>query len=127
MQIEEQELKILDKIYFRLNSHVIERRSYALLDQLAQVMNAHPEIAHIRVEGHTDATGSARVNQRLSERRAQSVMRHLIRRGHVDRHRLSATGYGSTRPLVPNATTEEENAQNRRVGFVILTEEAAEE
>jgi outer membrane protein OmpA-like peptidoglycan-associated protein len=122
VQIEEQELKILDKIYFRLNSHVIERRSYALLDQLAQVMNAHPEIGHIRVEGHTDATGSARVNQRLSERRAKAVMQHLIRRGHVDRHRLSSTGYGSTRPLVPNATTEEENAQTRRVGFVILTE-----
>src|SRR5690606_23619410 len=58
VQIEEKQIKILDSIYFKRNKDVIERRSYPLLEQLARVINAHPEIAHVRVEGHTDSTGS---------------------------------------------------------------------
>jgi outer membrane protein OmpA-like peptidoglycan-associated protein len=122
VQIEERRLKILDAIYFKRNGHVIEKRSYKLLDQLAHVINAHPEIAHVRIEGHTDATGSAAVNRKLSQRRADAVMRHLTTRGKVSRHRLSAHGFGPDRPINPNATTEAEHAENRRVEFMTLTE-----
>jgi outer membrane protein OmpA-like peptidoglycan-associated protein len=122
VQIEERRIKILDAIYFKRNGFVIDNRSYKLLDQLARVINAHPEIAHVRIEGHTDATGSAVVNRKLSQKRADAVMRHLVTRGKVSRHRLSAHGFGPDRPIHPNATTDAEHAENRRVEFLTLTE-----
>ena len=123
VEIQEDRLVITDKIYFRTNRDVIERRSYTLLAQLASVLNSHPNIAHVRIEGHTDSRGRASHNQRLSERRARAVMDHLIRRGDVDASRLEAHGYGSQRPIVENAESDEDHARNRRVEFVIVTED----
>ncbi|MFO0696800.1 MAG: OmpA family protein [Polyangiales bacterium] len=117
--IQNDRLEILDKIYFRTNSHVIDRRSYPLLDNIARVIAAHPEIGAVSIEGHTDARGDARRNRALSQRRANSVMQYLVRQGHVPADRLTATGYGPDRPVYPNATTDAENEANRRVEFRI--------
>lgn len=119
VEIQEDRLVITQIIYFRTNRDVIEDRSFPLLAQIANVLNSHPEIAHISIEGHTDSRGRARNNLQLSQRRARSVMNHLVNIGGVDAARLSSEGYGSTRPVVENASTEEEHAQNRRVEFVI--------
>ncbi|UCH28232.1 MAG: OmpA family protein [Myxococcales bacterium] len=62
---------------------------------------------------------------RLSKARANTVVRYLVGRGKVDRSRLVAEGFGPTRPLVPDAKTKEELAQNRRVEFHVV--EAEEE
>jgi outer membrane protein OmpA-like peptidoglycan-associated protein len=123
--IEESRLEILDKIYFNLNSAQLQRRSHAVLDNVADVLNAHPEISIIVVEGHTDATGPAAYNMKLSERRAASVIRYLIDEGGVREERFIAEGFGETQPLVPNAKTKMALAQNRRVEFRIA--EAAPE
>jgi outer membrane protein OmpA-like peptidoglycan-associated protein len=124
--IEESGLQILDKIYFNVDSAVVQRRSYAVLDNVAEVLNDHPEIQLIRVEGHTDSTGSESYNMRLSQRRVESVVRYLVEQGGVSEDRLVAEGFGETRPLVPNAKTRAELAQNRRVEFRIAEAEPEE-
>ncbi len=112
-------LDILEKVYFKTGSAKLQKRSWALLDNVAAVMNAHPEIRQVRVEGHTDSTGKLNFNMRLSKARADTVVRYLVGRGKVDPARLTAEGYGPTQPLVPDAKTKEELAQNRRVEFVV--------
>jgi outer membrane protein OmpA-like peptidoglycan-associated protein len=122
--IEESRLEILDKIYFNVDSAKLRRRSYAVLDSVAEVLNAHLEIPVIRVEGHTDWTGPSEYNMRLSLRRAESVVRYLIAEGGVGGNRLVAEGFGETRPLVPNARTKMDLARNRRVEFHIAKPDA---
>jgi OOP family OmpA-OmpF porin len=73
---------------------------------------AAPEV-RVEVAGHTDSTGSAATNVRLSEARAAAVRAYLARRG-VAPDRMVARGYGSSRPVAPNATAAG-RARNRRV------------
>jgi outer membrane protein OmpA-like peptidoglycan-associated protein len=117
--IEDSRLEILDKIYFNSDSAQLQRRSHAVLDNVAEVLNAHPEIRIIGVEGHTDSTGPSAYNMRLSQRRAESVVRYLVDEGGVSKDRFIAEGFGETQPLVPDAKTKMQLAQNRRVEFHI--------
>jgi outer membrane protein OmpA-like peptidoglycan-associated protein len=107
-------------VYFKTGSAQIQKRSDALLNNVAKVMLAHPEIKLVRVEGQTDSTGSLKFNMRLSKKRADSVVRYLVNRGGVAKERLMSEGFGPTRPLVPDAKTKAELAQNRRVEFHIV-------
>ena len=127
VRIEEGRLEILDKVYFRTNRARIQRRSYPLLLNVASVLNAHPEIQHVRVEGHTDARGRREYNVELSQRRAEAVVEFLVERGEVAAERLEARGFGPDRPIVENASTREEHAQNRRVEFNIGEAEGIEQ
>lgn len=110
-------LEILEVVYFQSGRDVIQRRSFALLTNVAEVLNAHPEITHVLIEGHTDSRGRYKKNVKLSQRRADAVKRFLAKRGNVEASRLSTVGYGPDRPLVPDARTAEEHARNRRVEF----------
>ncbi len=118
VEIKEDKLEILEKVYFKTGSHRIRARSFGLLDQVAQVITAHPEIHMVQVEGHTDSRGALRYNMRLSQRRADAVVKYLVRKG-VSQDRLVAKGFGPTKPIVPGAQTQTELAQNRRVEFNI--------
>ena len=100
-----------------------EQRAFPLLDNIASVIQAHPEIEQIRIEGHTDRTGSLDFNMRLSKARATSVVDYLVSKG-VSKDRLLAEGFGPTRPLVPDAKTKAALAQNRRVEFHIVEPKA---
>ncbi|MBX3273509.1 MAG: OmpA family protein [Sandaracinaceae bacterium] len=117
--LQEGRLEILDMVYFQTNRATILARSFPLLQNVARVLNAHPEIQLVRVEGHTDSRGRRANNVRLSQQRAESVVRFLTTQGGVDASRLEAHGYGPDRPVVENASTAEEHAQNRRVEFNI--------
>ncbi|MBW1905258.1 MAG: OmpA family protein [Deltaproteobacteria bacterium] len=117
-----EQLKILEKVYFRLNSAQILPRAFPLLDNIAAVIRAHPEIGQIRIEGHTDRTGTLGYNMKLSKRRAGSVVEYLVGKG-VSKDRLVAEGFGPTRPVVPDAKTKAELAKNRRVEFHIVEPE----
>ena len=102
---------------FREGSADITPESYSILNQVALVMRAHPEIRRIRVEGNTDELGTHEYNMTLSRQRAARVRGYLIARG-VRPSRLSAVGYGPDRPLV-RGNTEAAHAKNRRVEFVV--------
>ncbi|MEQ1715164.1 MAG: OmpA family protein, partial [Hyphomicrobium sp.] len=86
------------------------------LHQLAEIANACPAF-RIEIGGHTDAEGTDERNQRLSDRRARAVQSFLERSGVVG-NRLSAVGYGASRPIADNATPEG-RAKNRRIEFTV--------
>jgi outer membrane protein OmpA-like peptidoglycan-associated protein len=108
---------ILQGVTFASGRSVLTEESYATLDEVAASLAAHPEI-HIEIAGHTDATGSAEVNTRLSLARARAVMMHLARAG-VSPERMVARGYGPDRPIASNGTPEG-RARNRRVELSII-------
>jgi OOP family OmpA-OmpF porin len=116
--VREDRIDILEKVRFAFGSAVIQRSSFALLDQVAKVLQSHPDLVRLQVEGHTDSTGTARANTALSQARAEAVVTYLARRG-VDRSRLVARGFGPSRPLATNVTRAGREA-NRRVEFRVL-------
>jgi OOP family OmpA-OmpF porin len=87
------------------------------LKQVVAVMSSNPKIK-IQVQGHTDSRGSARYNLKLSQRRTRSVRRYLINKGGIDGSRLTAKGYGESKPIATNRTRKG-RAKNRRVEFHI--------
>ncbi len=83
--------------------------------------------AKVELDGHTDDKGTKQYNQKLSERRAEAVRQYLIEEGAVDKARISAKGYGESRPIAPNKTKDgkdnpEGMAENRRVEILIISE-----
>jgi outer membrane protein OmpA-like peptidoglycan-associated protein len=111
-------IEILERVYFDTNKATIKKRSHSVLEQVASVMEANPDIRLLRVQGHTDARGDEQHNLELSQRRAVSVKEFLLEQG-VDAERLSARGYGETHPIADN-DTKEGRAENRRVEFHII-------
>jgi OOP family OmpA-OmpF porin len=105
-------------VQFRSGSAEIEPMSQPLLDQIAEGLNANPQVKYIEIQGHTDNVGDRAMNQRLSEARAESVKEALERR-HVDSGRLKTRGYGEMRPIAPNEAPGGRQ-KNRRVDFVIV-------
>ncbi|WP_035692904.1 OmpA family protein [Azospirillum halopraeferens] len=86
------------------------------IDRLAEFLHRYPGRT-VRIEGHTDSTGSSAVNLRLSEDRAAAVQQALIDRG-VGRERIAIAGYGAARPVATNAT-DAGRQSNRRVEIVL--------
>ena len=110
-------IELLDVVYFKTNKAIIEKRSFKLLRNVAIVINAHPEIKKVTVEGHTDTQGDDAYNKDLSQRRAAAVVEMLVANG-VDGSMLDAIGYGEERPIADNRT-KKGRAKNRRVEFVV--------
>ena len=121
IEVQARRIEVRESVYFDTDRATIKQRSLALLDRIAVVLNAHPEITKLSVEGHTDDRGSARHNLDLSARRAEAVRQYFISQG-VDAKRLVATGFGESHPVGDNKT-EEGRAQNRRVEFLIAERE----
>ena len=118
--VKDNEIVILDKVYFDYDKDTIKQVSHAVLDAVVTVMKEYPSIQLIEVQGHTDSRGSDAYNLDLSSRRAAQVREYLIAHG-IEASRLTSKGYGETQPIIPNAQTEDEHARNRRVQFIILT------
>lgn len=117
VKITDSKLEILDRVFFRTNKAQILSKSFALLDNVADVLKAHPDIKLVEVEGHTDSRGRDAKNMVLSQKRADAVVAYLIKKG-LAKDRLKAIGYGETSPLETN-DTDEGRATNRRVEFKI--------
>lgn len=89
-----------------------------LLDGIVAALKEHREIKKLAIEGHTDNRGSVADNLKLSRDRAEAVRRYLVDHG-IDAQRLTAAGFGESRPLEPNVT-DRGRARNRRVELRIL-------
>ncbi len=115
-------LEIKEQVFFATGKSIIQPRSFKMLNQVAQVIKEHPEIEKVVIEGHTDDRGSAELNRKLSQVRAEAVMNYLVSKG-VEPARLEAKGYGPDRPIASNQT-EKGRAANRRVAFIIPSTES---
>ncbi len=103
---------VLEGVLFAFDKWDIRSQYYPDLDAVVSILEQNPEL-RIEIQGHTDSFGTAAYNQKLSERRAESVRAYLAKKG-IASHRLSTSGYGFDRPVVPN-TTPENRQLNRRV------------
>ena len=119
-----QRLSVVADALFAFNKSTLApaaEETLIALVPLIEKAGKHP----VSIEGHTDAIGSATYNQRLSENRAKSVKDWLVARKAVD-SATSARGFGKTRPVAPNSTSDgrddpEGRQKNRRVEIVINT------
>jgi len=118
VEIKNGQLVIMKPVFFATDKDIILPQSNAVLEAVANALRAVPTIKKLAIEGHTDNQGKFAYNMDLSDRRAKSVMRDLIKRG-IDAGRLEARGYGPTRPIKTNNTVEG-RAANRRVEFHIV-------
>ncbi len=100
------------KIFFDNNSDKLKVASLSQLDELSKILNKY-EGANLTIEGHTDYNGSDEFNMNLSQKRTESVKQYLIGKGIPDT-RLTAVGYGESKPIATNKTTLG-RAKNRRV------------
>jgi outer membrane protein OmpA-like peptidoglycan-associated protein len=118
VRVTKRALVIKRQVHFRKKSAELEPDGLTLLDEVAATLAQNPALKRVEIQGHTDNRGMPALNRQLSQARAESVREYLLRAG-VAADRLSARGYGDTRPLVPNLT-DENRARNRRVEFIIL-------
>jgi outer membrane protein OmpA-like peptidoglycan-associated protein len=105
-----------NEIYFAPSSAELEDRSFPLLDAVADIVERCPNL-NIRVEGHTDSQGARTYNQKLSERRAGSVVEYLSTKG-IASGRMTAIGFGEDRPIATNSTRKG-RWKNRRIEFSV--------
>jgi outer membrane protein OmpA-like peptidoglycan-associated protein len=121
VQPETKKIELREQVLFELGKSTIRPESGTLLDEIANVLKEHPEIKRVVVEGHTDSTGSMATNNRISAARAAAVVNALVERG-VEKARMSAKGFGPSRPIASNDTPEGRDA-NRRVEISIAQSE----
>jgi OOP family OmpA-OmpF porin len=105
------------ELEFEVSSAKIKEsdQSMSILNELAKVLTQNPQITKLRIEGHTDASGRAKKNLRLSKDRADSVAKWLGAH-EIASSRLTTVGLGDTHPLMDNDTPEH-RAMNRRTEF----------
>lgn len=108
---------VLKNIFFDVNRFTLQPESFSELDRLVQFLRSQP-LVRIEVGGHTDSTGDTKANQLLSENRARAVVDYLVTKG-IPASRLTAKGFGDSKPIATNET-EEGRAANRRTEFTIL-------
>ncbi len=110
-------IELKQTIFFATAKDRILPKSFPLLNEVALALRDNPGF-NVSIEGHTDSQGQGGVNQKLSQRRAESVRRYLIEQG-ISADRLQAIGYGEDRPIEDNRTAAGRTA-NRRVEFRII-------
>ena len=109
-------LLVPSKLLFDVGTDQLEAKQVDYVTRLARDLQ-RVGIHSVRVEGHTDDTGTALYNLQLSERRAQRVAEQLVRAG-LDASQVSTRGWGNTKPL-PMVQTQDARRENRRVAIII--------
>lgn len=107
----------LEGVNFELSRATLTKASRPVLDEAVKVLQQYPSV-RIEVSGHTDNTGRREVNMRLSQGRADAVMKYLVEHG-IDAGRIVTRGAGPDEPIDSNATREG-RANNRRIEFRVL-------
>jgi len=106
----------LPNLYFTRSTAALLPTSYPTLNALARTLEQQPAL-RLAIAGHTDNVGDVALNQHLSEQRARVVRRYLVQQG-IDSLRLTAVGYGGTRPVANNSDPRQ-RPRNRRVEVVV--------
>ncbi|MEP2773352.1 MAG: OmpA family protein [Fulvivirga sp.] len=109
----------LEGIEFESGRDIIKPTSYAILDQVVEVMQTNADYK-LKIAGHTDSMGKDETNLILSHKRAEAAKNYLVEKG-VEEDRLDAVGYGETKPVASNDTAAGRR-QNRRVEFTVIFE-----
>jgi OOP family OmpA-OmpF porin len=112
----QQYCSILD-IQFEIKQDSIQLEEKEKLAVVGIFMIKYPDTSAV-IEGHTDDVGTSDYNQQLSQRRAESVVSYLVDTFHITPSRLTAVGYGESRPIADNSTNEGKQA-NRRINAVV--------
>jgi outer membrane protein OmpA-like peptidoglycan-associated protein len=120
VEVKKDRIEIKQQVHFATGKHRILPDSFPLLDQVVSVLKDSPRM-RVSIEGHTDSVGTEAFNMRLSQRRAESVLQHLVERG-ISPERLESVGFGPTKPVASNKTAKG-RALNRRTEFRILSTE----
>lgn len=102
---------------FPVGQSIIMPENYALLSKVQRAIRTFDD-PKMTIEGHTDATGAPELNNHLSQQRAEAVREYLLANAVTTEEKVTAVGYGPSRPLSPNTTTEG-RAQNRRIDLII--------
>jgi len=115
--LEGSRVKIPGELEFDVDKATIKEsaQSKDILNTLLEFMKQNPNVTKLRVEGHTDNSGTPAHNQKLSQERAEAVGKWLGDHG-VDKGRLTTQGFGDTKPFVPNDSAANK-ALNRRTEF----------
>lgn len=129
IEVNEKETQLLDTGMIRLNNINFETakwdirpESFAVLDEVGGILSQWPQL-QIEIGGHTDARGTDKYNQELSEKRAQAVMQYLTSKfSALNPSQYSARGYGEIKPVADNKS-DTGRALNRRVEFKVLNRE----
>jgi outer membrane protein OmpA-like peptidoglycan-associated protein len=119
IDVELGKLVVLKRVEFATNADIILPSSFPILQEVAVILTANPEIKQLLIEGHTDSDGAEAYNLDLSKRRVRSVKKWLVEIANIDPARLEARGCGESLPIADNATVEGRQ-ENRRVEFPIL-------
>ncbi|MFZ6000146.1 MAG: OmpA family protein, partial [Bacteroidota bacterium] len=122
-RLEKNKIFVLNNIYFELDQSDIRPDAARELDKLVELLNDNPEIK-IEMSSHTDSIASNSYNMALSQRRAESTVAYLVKKG-IDPQRLVAKGYGESKPIARNTNRDgtdnpEGRQRNRRTEFKIL-------
>ncbi|HEY3387000.1 MAG TPA: OmpA family protein, partial [Saprospiraceae bacterium] len=101
-------------VQFQLGKATLTNDSYSVLNQIVNIMNKYPDYK-LSIDGHTDNTGTAEVNRKLSENRAKACYDYLASKG-IPTNRMSYQGFGPSKPIADNSTYSGRTL-NRRVEF----------
>jgi OmpA-OmpF porin, OOP family len=119
IKIEPPKTFVLDNVLFDTGKASLKSSSFKTLDELVELLKMKKTLV-IEIDGHTDNKGPHDINMKLSEARANTVRRYLIKKG-IPSARVSSKGYGDTKPVASNKT-EEGRQQNRRTEVNIIKE-----
>jgi OmpA-OmpF porin, OOP family len=121
-RVEEGQIKIMERIEFEFDSAKLVASSEPVLEAVLEILDEHPEITDVLVEGHTDNVGKPKYNKKLSDKRAAAVAKWLTDHG-ISADRMRSVGIGMDRPLASN-DDEVGRQKNRRVEFHIKEDES---
>ncbi len=108
---------VLNQIYFEVGKATVDTAFSTDLDKLVQFLKDNTE-TKLEIQGHTDNTGSLKLNNKLSQSRANSIVDYLVKQG-IDSRRISAKGFGPSLPIADNSKSEG-RSKNRRVVIKVM-------
>jgi outer membrane protein OmpA-like peptidoglycan-associated protein len=120
---------VLNNVFFDFASFELTKDSRSELSKLFNLLSNNPSIK-VEIQGHTDSKGKPFFNKKLSQDRAESVKKYLVKKG-INPKRIAAVGYGANQPIATNKNkdnsyNEEGMALNRRIELKILSKDGEE-